>query len=238
MEQFKEIGVNMSDDFINQYEKEYIESLFDVLHSNGPKTFTNIIMGLGVVKILETSIKHIRNRKRHFFCFSYYFHLLLLVLFSCSNIFLSDQGWEGEWLSIHLYYFIDSFILIFLIYFSVPSEKQMNGYFLSLKDFYKNNMKIWTPLYLLYYLFVDFAVWVDKSIACDPEYPRYCYNYTWLETMDAHIWIYPICGAILILTKNVWFALFFYWFTNVPFLAMIFSWEEYWIDYPIQRGLE
>ena len=53
-------------DYINVYHKDYVEGLKEIFNSDITSTFSTLMMGLALVKVLETITNNIRNRKRHF----------------------------------------------------------------------------------------------------------------------------------------------------------------------------
>ena len=51
-------------DYINIYHEEYVEGLKEIFNSGITTTFSTLMMGLALVKVIETIANNIRNSKR------------------------------------------------------------------------------------------------------------------------------------------------------------------------------
>ena len=239
-------------DYINIYHEEYVEGLKEIFNSGITTTFSTLVMGLALVKVIETIANNIRNSKRHFYCTLYYFHLFTIIVLTCHGIFTAHEPWANQtdsiydytenWeipLSFHYFNIVHIFMFIFSVYFSIPSSDDMNKHFLSLKDFYKKSSTLWLLFMWGSIFFLDMAIWLDRSLAGDIEFYYWCYDSTLSSLLLGiwdHQWIH-ILGlsfiSLILQFRKDW--LYWLWYLAVysPLIIMILQGENHWIDMEI-----
>ena len=239
-------------DYVNIYHEEYVEGLKEIFNSGITTTFSTLMMGLALVKVLETITNNIRNRKRHFYCTLYYFHLFTIIVLTCHGIFTAHEPWASQtdsiydytedWeipLSFHYFNIVYIFMFIFSVYFSIPSSDDMNKHFLSLRNFYKKSTELWLPFMWGSIFFLDMAIWLDRSLAGDIEFYYWCYDSTLssllLGILD-HQWIHILGLSFIFLIlrfKKDW--LYWLWYLAIysPLIYMILQGENHWISMEI-----
>ena len=236
--------------YINEYERQWVDQIREMFESGITTTFSTLITGLAIVKIIETMTVHIRNRKKHFFSYLYYFHIFTITFFALSDmfwsyspwgekgtgsqLFLVDESWEIPLTFMYLEVF-NYFVMIFMIYMSLPSSDDLSQHFLCLGDFYKKSINMWLPAYIIGELVREFVMYIDRTIAGDLQFWVWCYDSTYLSALLAfpvklkfYLVFLGLLGLVAKFKKN-WMLVILYICVWWEIIQITTNREYYWI---------